>query len=232
MTRTMSEVMSDLASLLEPWVTEPPVQPERNFSPWGHPNWLAWNGHAIEVQVADFLSRLAREVATSSANPYLIETGTGQGFVTRRVVATIPENARLMCFESDLQWREGIKRFDFWTDHLNACIRNDLFPDDADFRTANLVILDSNDPWRKIEIMMWQELAPEGSVMFVHDTGTIHPPHDGHFTLGFLIKTLGITGYWLENPRGAFLAQKGSVLPSGRYRALWDHTLENVYAFG
>ena len=230
MTR-MNDSKPDLEVMLRPWRQEPTLQPERAFSPWGHPNWMAWNGHAVEVQVADFLSRLATEVATRSADPYLMETGVGQGFVTRRVIEAIPETARLMCFESDDQWREGIKRFGFWTDHLNACIRNDIFPDQADFRTADLVILDSNDPWRKIEVMMWQELAPEGSVMFVHDTGTIHPPHDGHFTLGFLIKTLGITGYWLETPRGSFLAQKGEVLPSTRYKELWDYTLEDVYSF-
>ena len=228
----MTRIEADLASLLSPWEQEPPIQPERNFSPWGHPNWFAWNGHAIEVQVADFLSRLAREVATSSADPYIMETGVGQGFVTRRVVDTIPEQARLVCFESDHQWREGIKSFDFWTDHLNACIRNEIFPDVSDFRTADLVILDSNDPWRKIEVMMWDELAPEGSVLFVHDTGTIHPPNDGHFALGFLIKSLGMTGYWLENPRGAFLSEKGKTLPSGRYSKLWDYTLEGVYSFG
>jgi len=225
--------MSDsLGIMLKPWSIEPPFQLETNFSPWGHPNWLCWNGHAVEVQVATFLSRLSYEVCSSSADPYLIETGVGQGFVTRRVVDAIPETARLVCFESDHEWREGLKRLDFWTDHLNVCIRNEIFPDDADFRTADLVILDSNDPWRKIEIMLWQELAPEGSVMFVHDTGTIHPPYDGHFTLGFLIKLLGITGYWLENPRGSFLAQKGVTLPDDRYRALWDYTLEDVYTFG
>jgi len=231
MTRTMSQHDLDLGSLLAPWTREPPLQPERDFSPWGHPGWTCWNGHAVEFQVADFISRLAHGVATSFSDPYLIETGVGQGFVTRRVIDAIPDTARLICFESDWRWREGIKRFDFWTDHLNACIRNEIFPDEADFRTADLVILDSNDPWRKIEIMMWQELAPDGSVLFVHDTGTIHPPHDGHFTLGFLIKTLGLTGYWLENPRGSFLSQKGRVLPQDRYKALWDSTLEDVYSF-
>lgn len=160
-----------------------------------------------------------------------METGTGQGFVTRRVAHILSGLGRLWCFESDHDWREELKGKEFFVENLHACIQKDPTPDWIAFRTADLTILDSNDPYRKAEICLWSELAPKGSLLFVHDTGTLHSPNDGHFTNGFLIKMLGITGYWLENPRGGFLAEKGSLLPHARYKALWDQTLENVYSF-
>jgi hypothetical protein len=173
-----------------------------------------WNGHSPEVQTVDFLSRLALEVATRSADPYIIETGVGHGFITRHVIDAIPETARLVSFESHHKLREQIKRQDFWTDHLNACIRNEIFPDEADFRTANLVMLDSAHPWKTIEVLMWRELAPEGSVLWASG----QPPFGD--------------ARWLNSPRPGFLAEQGKPEPSDRYQALWEYTLEEVRTFG
>lgn len=220
-----------MGDLFAPWTKEPPVVPESKWSPWAHPGWLAWNGHAVEVQVAEFLARLASVVASHIDDPVVMETGTGQGFVTRRVAHTLSGLGRLWCFESDHDWRERLKGEDFFVTNLNACVKKDPTPDWIDFRTADLTILDSNDPWRKSEICLWSANAQKGALLFVHDTGTLHPPHDGHFSNGFLIKMLGLTGYFLENPRGGFLAQKGRTLPDPEYRVLWDEMLENVYSF-
>jgi hypothetical protein len=162
-----------------------------------------------------------------------IETGVGQGYVTRRITKAVnPTKVRgIWTFESDLEWAGRIRQLAFWPENLHACIKWEPTPTPKQMSEADLVILDSLDPWRKMEILLWSEVGKENSLLYVHDTGSFHPTNDGHFTNGFLIQQLGIPGIWLENPRGAFLAQKGLPVPEGRFKALWDLSLEQVYSF-
>jgi hypothetical protein len=225
--------MTDWGVLFQPWNgAEGDLRPERKWTPWAHPGWLAWNEHAVELQVAEFLAKLGYAIHEVSDDFLAIETGVGQGYVTRRLIGALnPATARIWTFESDLEWAGRLRQLDYWLSHLNACIKWETTPTPSQMKDASFVILDSMDPWRKMEMMLWAEVAPEGSVLFVHDTGTIHPTNDGHFSNGFMIKQMGLTGYWLENPRGSFMAQKGQLLPDNRYKALWDHTLEQIYSF-
>lgn len=218
---------------MAPWRGEESTPfPESTFTPWAHPGWLCWNEHAVEVQVADFLAALTyHHASVVGGNLLVIETGSGQGYVTRRIAKALQRSCHLWAFESDEDWNAYVGAQQWWMDNLQACLKQTETPTPNQMAQAKLVILDSNDTWRKQEIMLWKEMAPRDSLLFVHDTGSIHPPHDGHFTNGFLIKMLGLTGFWLENPRGSFLAQKGVLLPHKRYRALWDTTLEHVYSF-
>ena len=232
MTVTDSEL--EWNALFQPWENnEGTVHSERDWTPWAHPGWLAWNGHAAEVQVADFLASLAREQSADTDEWVCLETGVGQGYITRRIVSAVnPAKIRgIWVFESDLEWAGRIRQLPFWPDNLHSCIKWEITPTPKQMQQADLVILDSKKPWRQIETMMWSEVGKEGSLLYVHDTGTLHPTRDGHFSNGFMIQQLGLEGLWLENPRGGFLAQKGSAEPKFKYKELWDRTLEQVYSF-
>lgn len=220
--------------LFQPWEdVEGELGPERNWTPWAHPGWLSWNNHAAEMQVANFLAELVRTASADNDEWVGLETGVGQGYVTRRIVKAVnPAKIRgIWCFESDKEWNGRIRQLPFWPDNLHSCIKWEISPTPKQMGEADLVILDSMKPWRQIETMMWSEVGKEGSLLFVHDTGTLHPTRDGHFSNGFMIQQLGIEGVWLENPRGSFLAQKGRDEPEGLYKALWERTLEQVYSF-
>jgi len=231
---TVTDVDTDWDALFQPWENnEGAVHPERDWTPWAHPGWLSWNEHAAEVQVADFLASLAREQSADTDEWVCLETGVGQGYITRRIVSAVnPSKIRgIWVFESDLEWSGRIRQLPFWPDNLHSCIKWEITPTPKQMQQADLVILDSKKPWRQIETMMWSEVGKEGSLLYVHDTGTLHPTRDGHFSNGFMIQQLGLEGLWLENPRGGFLAQKGSSEPKFKYKELWDRTLEQVYAF-
>lgn len=197
--------------LLEPWTTEPTPYPERENTPWSEPGWLAWNEHAVEVQVADFLEKLSVAVMENNPDAITFETGTGQGFVTRRLVGNV------MCFESDLAWRVALRDRNL-VSQLSP--HSSLTPDD--YLVGDLFIFDSNDPYRLGEVCLWAAMGKPGSIMFVHDVGNGHPSWDGHYTLGQLIRTLRLPGMWLENPRGAFVAIQDSEYVSDWIREMWD----------
>lgn len=237
MTITDSEL--EWHALFQPWENnEGEVHPERDWTPWAHPGWLSWNGHAVEVQVADFLASLARESSADNDEWVCLETGVGQGYVTRRIVSAVnPAKIRgIWTFESDPEWAGRIRQLPFWPDNLHSCIKWEITPTPKQMQQADLVILDSLKPWRQIEMMMWSEVGKEGSLLYVHDTGTQDDrsdhASDGHSKNRFLIKeVLELPGLWLDNPRGGFLAQKGREEPKFKYKELWDRTLEQVYVF-
>ena len=55
-------------------------------------------------------------------------------------------------------------------------------------------------------------------MVLVHDAGNGHPPDSPHARLGELIRSLGIPGVFLRNPRGGFLGIKpggGRATPAG-----------------
>lgn len=225
----------DWDALFQPWNgSEEPLYPERKYTPWAHPGWLSWNQHAVESQVAFFLAELTARIADEVGKDFVaLETGVGQGYVTRRLASAVnPALVRgIWTFESELEWSGRIRQLPFWPANLHMCIKWERTPSPTQMSEAHLVILDSNDPWRAIELLLWTQVAPHNSVLFIHDTGSYHPTDDGHFALGFLIRQLKIPGLWLENPRGAFLAQKDQLHVPNRYKAIWDRVVEQVYTF-
>ena len=93
---------------------------------------------------------------------------------------------------------------------------------------ADIVFLDSMDPFRMAELCLWASVGKPGSYLWIHDTGNGHPSWDGHYTLGQLIRTLKLPGRFLENPRGSFIAQQDSVELPDWVNYLWDETLKAV----
>lgn len=193
--------------LLEPWTKEPTPVSERTFTPWCDQRWMAWNQHAVEVQVAQFLQLLAQELRSQIKNPYIIETGVGQGFVTRR----IHDNAlHYRGWESDDDWRAAVSKL-LEDEPMLYVDPIDKTPKHEEIMDADLMILDSNDPFRTMEFFSWLSIGKEHSLVFVHDTGNQHPSWDGHFTLGQVIRSSKVSGFWCDNPRGAFIACRSKL---------------------
>ena len=78
-----------------------------------------------------------------------------------------------------------------------------------ELETADLCVFDSEFTVRFEEIERWNRVAKPAAVAIIHDTSdradTIHA------SLRELIQDLGMTGVFLKNPRGCFMA----VQPGG-----------------
>ncbi len=183
------------------WVEYQPVVDETVFTPWAEKGWLAHNGQSPEVAVMDFVRNLVRMMQPQ----LVIETGVGQGYMTRTIASAL-RDGKLIAFESDNGWRDMIWNQHFWTDRSAvASIAQHPSPIAAEIAQADLCIFDSEWEYRFDEIRLWHEHAKPGAVAIVHDTsdrdGTIHQ------TLRELItEDLGMTGVFLNNPRGCFMA--------------------------
>jgi hypothetical protein len=195
-----------LAALVQSrWESEPDPVPEAAYSPAAGSGWRAWNDHSPEVEFCEFAAALVRLVQPS----LVVETGTGQGFVTRRIGEQLGPGQRLLCFESDPEWRAALEGMSFFDGEARA-LSGDVKPVDADLATADLTVLDSDFSHRSQELKTWWRAAPGGALVLVHGTGNGHAPETPHARLGALIRELGIPGVFLKNPRGGFLGLKPS----------------------
>ncbi len=187
------------------WRDEPPVVDETVYTKWATPGWHSWNNMSPEVEFCAFASNLARIVEPARA----IETGTGQGFLTRRLTESLRDGQRLTCFEADPEWRKALASLPFFED-----LRCDLSPNETptadELATAQLCVFDSSFPMRRKELELWSQSAPDHAVVLVHDAGNRHPDWTPHADLARFIEQLGIPGVFLRNPRGGFLGVKGS----------------------
>ncbi len=93
----------------------------------------------------------------------------------------------------------------FWTDYrFTTQIAPHATPTPDELADADLCVFDSDFEFRLNEIVLWDYVAKPGAVALVHDTsdrdGTVHQ------TVRELIQDLGMTGVFLQNPRGCFMA--------------------------
>jgi hypothetical protein len=191
------------ALLLRAWRRESKTRDEQEFTPWAEPGWASWSAKSPEVDVCEFAGLLVRMLRPK----VVIETGVGQGYLTRRIAKHL-DGARLVCFEADPVVRADVRKLPFFDQRNHEC-RDSASPSRDDFAHADLSILDSDFPVRFDEVRSWWENAGNGAVAFFHDCGNGHGPETGHAALASLIQTLGIPGVFLRNPRGSFLAFKG-----------------------
>lgn len=156
-----------------------------------------------EVEFCEFAANLVKMIKPE----LVLETGVGQGYVTRRMAAELGEGQALLCFESDDNLRKDLRNLDFFsgTNHLASA----PYPDARDFAIADFTLLDSDFSLRFHELETWWKNAKTGSVVLVHDCGNGHTEETGHAQLAAFIHQLGITGVFLKNPRGSFLGIKG-----------------------
>lgn len=181
----------------EAWAVEPVAVPEASFTPWAGPEWTAWNEWSVEVEVADFLPRLVDAAAAHR----VIETGCGQGYVTRRIAG----HANVLTFESDPDLRERIRRANVWTPILE--LADHATPTGDEIAEADLMICDSDVKYRVKEIGMWVAYGKPGSYLWTHDTAL----HHAALRRPILRLLSGLPLWQFGNPRGSTLAYKPEV---------------------
>jgi hypothetical protein len=203
------------------WTIEPRPQDEILRTPWAEPGWHSWNNMSPEVELCDLLVSLV----VAYRPKRIIETGTGQGFLTRRVAAVLHGEQRITCFESDPMWREALTSLPFFDAERRLMSPSDS-PTVAELADTDITLLDSDFDLRLSETERWWQGAAEGAVIFIHDAGNGHGPETGHAAVRALILELAIPGFFLANPRGAFIGVKSSRDAGDLQRLLNDAEAE------
>jgi hypothetical protein len=173
---------------------------ETMFTPWAEKGWLSHNGQSPEVAVCDFVSKLIRMMCPT----LVIETGVGQGYMTRTIEQALCNGGHLVAFESDDEWRTHISGQPFWRHNERAILSPNQTPAAAEWSWADLSFIDSDFDVRFEEIRLWDEYAKPGAVALIHDT--MDRDETSHKLVRELIQDLGMTGVFLQNPRGCFMA--------------------------
>lgn len=175
-------------------VDEPAPVAEQTFTASADPTWHAWNRWSPEVEWCDAVAALCAALA-----PMLtVETGVGQGFVTRRLMDVAASvSGRLVCYESDRPFAHAAAE-------AGAPVAADPSPDVDTLASAGLTVVDSLSPVRRREIGRWDEAGRPGTLV-VHDVRPWETSGD-HRGLWNLIAELGLSGILWGNPRGSAVA--------------------------
>ncbi len=173
---------------------------ETVFTPWAERGWMSHNGQSPEIAVMDFVRNLVRMMCPT----LVVETGVGQGYMTRTIEMALCHGGHLVAFESDDEWRDMIGVQPFWRDNERAVLSPNDSPTAAEWSWADLCFIDSDFDVRFAEIRLWDEYAKPGAVALIHDTSDRE--HTVHQQVRGFIGDLGMTGVFLNNPRGCFLA--------------------------
>jgi hypothetical protein len=187
---------------LAAWEQEPRTKDENLRTAGASKGWTAWNGRSPEREFCTFAKSLVRLVRPK----FLIETGVGQGYMTRRLAEGLPEGSQMRCYESDHEWREALGGLDFWTDAIS--LSGDPTPASDQMALCELLVADSTYRFRKAEIELWWKFAPAGSYLLIHDVSPNHNEATVHHRLDYFVRALEIPGVLLPNPRGGFLGRK------------------------
>ena len=206
---TRKVVLEEDNPLLRPWLEEPEMEDERNFTTWARPGWHAWNAMSPEREFCDFVAALVRLIEPTA----VVETGVGQGFVTRRVAECLGEGQQLSAFEQDPDFRKELERLPFFAAPGRSIGAE---PSSKDFEGADLTVLDSELPSRLSELDRWVKSAPAGALVLIHDAGNGHDVDTPHHLIRGRIEEHGLEGTFLKNPRGAFLGMKPAKEPELR----------------
>ena len=178
------------------WEKESELKPEAQ-------HWHQWNGHSPELEFCNY----AKQLITLLKPMLVLETGTGQGYLTRRTVPVMPDISRYVCFETLPEFVEKMKDHYIFQNGLAEVICGTLDPTLAS--QADLTIIDSaGGPGRIKEIETWWNAAKPGALALIHDVSQRHPPVTTHYRHYEYVKTLKIPGVFMTNPRGSFLGQK------------------------
>lgn len=198
---------SDASTEGDPWASEPELVDEQRFTTGAEPGWSAWNVMSPELEFCELAAALVRIVRPR----VVLETGVGQGFVTRRILAALPEEARYLGFEGSGSWRSSLDSLELFLRDGRVRIARTAAPTPEDWGQAALAVIDSEGRTRPREVEGWWDHASPGSLALIHDAHPGHTRGSNHQKLAAHIARLGIPGVFLPNPRGAFLGQKPSL---------------------
>jgi hypothetical protein len=206
---TADAVERDATEPAAAWEVEPDPVDEANFTAPASPGWHAWNALSPELEFCELAALLVQ-----MAEPRrVIETGTGQGFLTRRLAERIGPEGLLCCFEGDEESRRALASLPFFGEPSHQLSPHPT-PSEVDFAWAELSVLDSAFELRLGELEGWWRRARPGAIVLVHDAGNGHPAGSDQARVAARILELEIPGTFLSNPRGGFLGVKPG--PSGR----------------
>lgn len=132
----------------------------------------------------------------------VIETGVGQGYLTRRVLTVTP--GRYIGYESDDELRATLAELDVWSASVE--LGSTPGPTADVLAGCELTILDSAILQRAREMELWRRHAPAGAYVLVHDARPDHPVEGALHRK--LASHCGDAGVFLGNPRGCWLYRK------------------------
>jgi hypothetical protein len=195
------------------WSEEPELVDEAIFTEWASPGWHSWSATSPELEFCQLAATIAALVEPHT----VIETGTGTGFLTRRLSEQLGPEQQLHCFESDPESRGALALLPFFGEPGRR-LSSKASPEEVDFPRAEFAVLDSAFEVRLGELETWWRSARPGAIVLIHDAGNGHRVGTHQARIAERILELEIPGAFLSNPRGGFLGVKGG--PSGRAGAL------------
>src|SRR4029077_16542145 len=181
---------------IEAWDAESDQVDESSWTPGGE-GWSAWNGASPEREFCEFAAAL---VALTRPG-LVVETGIGQGYLTRRILPAVP--GRYIGYESDDELRAKLRELDVWRGA--AELAAEAGPSKGVLEACELAIFDSAAEWRSREIDLWRRHAPRGAYVLLHDARADHPRQG---VRQWVADHLGDDGVFLGNPRGSWLYRK------------------------
>lgn len=173
------------------WRTEPAARPEARWNRRGL-DYLAWNAYSPEVAFCELVGAMV-----AIARPGLVvETGVGQGYATRRILKALPPASEYVGFESSDEWRARTRAF-------LPQLSTTPTPEAELLATADVVVFDSDPPFRQAELRTWIAAGRQGAVAVVHD---VIPGRAGlKGELAAMLAPLG--GLLTPNPRGGWIGR-------------------------
>jgi hypothetical protein len=196
-------VAVDDAGALAGWGEAPDPVDETAYTAWAEAGWSSWNECSPEVEFCELAAMLVR----ATRPRVVMETGTGRGFMARRLAAALGPDQLLVSFEPDDALRGGLAGLPFFQDAAHRLAPQPT-PNEVELGRADLTVLDSEPALRLQELELWARFARPGAVVLVHDAANAHPADSFQHRIAEAIERLGIPGTLLGNPRGGFLGVK------------------------
>lgn len=162
------------------------LQDEKFFTPHADVGWLSWNEWSPEQDFCRFVGMLQRMLQPEVT----LETGVGIGRLTSHLDMTI---GSYLGFESNPDFRQY------------PADPSQPRPNADQMEIADFVILDSDPPFRFVELDLWAKYGKSGSTCIIHDCGNGHPEQSFHAEVGRAIVATGLPGIYLKNPRGGWI---------------------------
>lgn len=193
------------------WVSgEENLVDESNFTRHAEPGYSAWNAWSPELEFCEWVVETVKQLQEERGAITVVETGVGQGYVTRRILAALSPESRYIGIEYDSSYYAGIQSHGPVQDNAKIHL-GDMDDDDFvkklgnAFSKADLVVLDSHWPERWPEINLFAYNAKVGTHLYVHDaTYSKDMVGTAYWETGHRILRQGIEGEFKPNPRGSF----------------------------
>ena len=128
--------------------------------------WHFWPNTDYFAEIVSVLQAYVRRLQDEREDLVIIETGVGQGYLTRRLAPLMrPERDLYWAYEPHHAHRQEIAIRDFWLKNLTACIKEHPTPEHHEMAAADLIIVNTPPPWCMAEYFLWQAVKQPHSMM-------------------------------------------------------------------